>query len=81
MNLNESDVSYLAMDAEEGVEVVWNETYFSSLKKLNEQKDKIQKVRWIEKQDVDVNVASTLRCAIAPLKPVVSVCLLVGRPR
>ena len=32
------------MDAEEGVEVVWNETYFSSLKKLNEQKDKIQKV-------------------------------------
>ena len=44
LNLNESDVSYLAMDAEEGVEVVWNETYFSSLKKLNEQKDKIQKV-------------------------------------
>ena len=45
MNLNESDVSYVAMDAEEGVEVVWNETYFTSLKKLNEQKDKIQKVR------------------------------------
>lgn len=44
LNLNESDVSYVAMDAEEGVEVVWNETYFTSLKKLNEQKDKIQKV-------------------------------------
>ena len=38
------DAAYLAMDTEEGVEVVWNETYFSSLKKLNEQKDKIQKV-------------------------------------
>lgn len=31
------DAAYLAMDTEEGVEVVWNELYFSERKMLKKQ--------------------------------------------
>jgi len=36
------DAAYLAMDTEEGVEVVWNEAMFSEAKKFKAQKDKLR---------------------------------------
>ena len=36
------DCAYLAMDTEEGVEVVWNEAMFSETKKFKAQKDKLR---------------------------------------
>lgn len=36
------DCAYLAMDTEEGVEVVWNEARFSETKKFKAQKDKLR---------------------------------------
>ncbi|KOB69134.1 Uncharacterized protein OBRU01_17279 [Operophtera brumata] len=38
------DVAHLAMDTEEGVEVVWNEVQFSERKNFKAQEDKIQMV-------------------------------------
>ena len=38
------DCAYLAMDTEEGVEVVWNEATFSETKKFKAQEDKLQSV-------------------------------------
>lgn len=38
------DSAYLAMDTEEGVEVVWNEVQFSERKNFKAQEDKIQYV-------------------------------------
>jgi len=38
------DCAYLAMDTEEGVEVVWNEAMFSETKKFKAQKDKLREV-------------------------------------
>ncbi len=38
------DTAYLAMDSEEGVEVVWNEAQFSSNKKFKAQEDKLKNV-------------------------------------
>lgn len=38
------DSAYLAMDTEEGVEVVWNEVQFSERKNFKAQEDKIQLV-------------------------------------
>ena len=38
------DCAYLAMDTEEGVEVVWNEATFSEAKKFKEQEDKLRNV-------------------------------------
>ncbi|XP_021933780.1 nuclear receptor-binding protein homolog [Zootermopsis nevadensis] len=38
------DCAYLAMDTEEGVEVVWNEVQFSERKNFKAQEDKIQQV-------------------------------------
>ena len=36
------DCAYLAMDTEEGVEVVWNEATFSEAKKFKAQEDKLR---------------------------------------
>jgi nuclear receptor-binding protein len=41
---SEIDCTYLAMDTEEGVEVVWNEVQFSERKNFKEQEEKIQLV-------------------------------------
>ncbi|KAK3930742.1 Nuclear receptor-binding protein-like protein [Frankliniella fusca] len=38
------DCAYLAMDTEEGVEVVWNEVQFSERKNFKAQEEKIQQV-------------------------------------
>lgn len=38
------DCAYLAMDTEEGVEVVWNEVQFSERKNYKAQEDKIRQV-------------------------------------
>ena len=38
------DCAYLAMDTEEGVEVVWNEATFSEAKKFKAQEDKLRSV-------------------------------------
>lgn len=38
------DCAYLAMDTEEGVEVVWNEVQFSERKNFKAQEEKIQLV-------------------------------------
>jgi len=38
------DCAYLAMDTEEGVEVVWNEAMFSETKKFQAQQDKLKSV-------------------------------------
>ena len=38
------DCAYLAMDTEEGVEVVWNEATFSEAKKFRAQEDKLKSV-------------------------------------
>jgi len=38
------DCAYLAMDTEEGVEVVWNEAMFSETKKFKAQEDKLKSV-------------------------------------
>jgi len=38
------DAAYLAMDTEEGVEVVWNEAMFSETKKFKAQEDKLKNV-------------------------------------
>lgn len=38
------DSAYLAMDTEEGVEVVWNEVQFSERKNFKAQEEKIQQV-------------------------------------
>jgi hypothetical protein len=38
------DTAYLAMDTEEGVEVVWNEAIFSGSKKFKTQEDKLKNV-------------------------------------
>lgn len=38
------DCAYLAMDTEEGVEVVWNEVRFSERKNLKAQEEKIRQV-------------------------------------
>jgi len=38
------DCAYLAMDTEEGVEVVWNEAMFSEAKKFKAQEDKLKSV-------------------------------------
>ena len=38
------DAAYLAMDTEEGVEVVWNEVVFSERKNLKAQEEKIRQV-------------------------------------
>lgn len=38
------DCAHLAMDTEEGVEVVWNEVQFSERKNFKSQEDKIQMV-------------------------------------
>ena len=38
------DAAYLAMDTEEGVEVVWNEVRFSERKNFKAQEDKIRQV-------------------------------------
>ncbi len=38
------DMAFLAMDSDEGVEVVWNEAQFSSSKKFNAQEDKLKNV-------------------------------------
>jgi len=38
------DAAYLAMDTEEGVEVVWNEAMFSETKKFKAQEDKLRNV-------------------------------------
>jgi len=38
------DCAYLAMDTEEGVEVVWNEAQFSETKKFKAQEDKLKNV-------------------------------------
>lgn len=38
------DSAYLAMDTEEGVEVVWNEVQFSERKNFKAQEEKIQTV-------------------------------------
>lgn len=38
------DCAYLAMDTEEGVEVVWNEVQFSERKNFKAQEEKIQSV-------------------------------------
>lgn len=38
------DCAHLAMDTEEGVEVVWNEVQFSERKNFKAQEDKIQMV-------------------------------------
>ncbi|GAB6026647.1 hypothetical protein CHUAL_013053 [Chamberlinius hualienensis] len=38
------DLAYLAMDTEEGVEVVWNEVQFSERKKFRAQEEKIRQV-------------------------------------
>ena len=38
------DTAYLAMDSEEGVEVVWNEAQFSTTKKFKAQEDKLKNV-------------------------------------
>lgn len=38
------DAAYLAMDMEDGVEVVWNEVLFSERKYLKGQEDKIRQV-------------------------------------
>ncbi len=38
------DTAFLAMDTEEGVEVVWNEASFSGSKKFKSQEDKLKNV-------------------------------------
>jgi len=38
------DAAYLAMDTEEGVEVVWNEVLFSERKNFKAQEEKIRQV-------------------------------------
>ena len=44
MNILGIDCAYLAMDTEEGVEVVWNEATFSEAKKFKAQEDKLRSV-------------------------------------
>ena len=38
------DTAFLAMDSEEGVEVVWNEVQFSTSRKFKSQEDKLSNV-------------------------------------
>lgn len=44
VNISGIDCAYLAMDTEEGVEVVWNEATFSEAKKFKAQEDKLRSV-------------------------------------